>query len=84
MKSKIIYAAITAVTLLGTTAAFAESNGFTDKDKTKVLNTDRQKTNAKGAPETTGSMSNTNGAGSKATNTKGIPGKPIHANEQGN
>jgi hypothetical protein len=90
MKSKLIFAAITAASLLSTTVAFAESNGFTDKDKTKVLNTDRQSTMA-GAPDVTGTMKKhrrhrmhgANGEGSKPMASRGIKGKPIHANEQG-
>jgi hypothetical protein len=91
MKSKLIFAAITAASIFSTTAVFAESNGFTDKDKTKVLNTDRQSTMS-GAPDVTGTMKKhkkhktygTNGEGSKPMATRGIKGKPIHANEQGN
>ena len=78
--------------LENTHAAFAESNGFTDKDKTKVLNTDHQSTMS-GAADVTGTMKKkkhrmhkthgTNGEGSKPMATRGIKGKPIHANEQG-
>jgi len=91
MKSKLIFATVTAVSILGATAVFAESNGFTDKDKAKVLNTDRQSSMG-GYPDVTGTMKKhkrhktygTNGEGSKPMATRGIKGKPIHANEQGN
>jgi hypothetical protein len=90
MKSKLIFAAITAASLLSTTVAFAESNGFTDKDRKKVLKTDRQST-ASGAPDVTGTSKKhkrhrqygSNGEGSKPMASRGIKGKPIHANEQG-
>jgi len=83
MKSKIIYAALAAATLFTATSAFAESNGFTDRDRQQVLATDRQQPAMFGAPDQTGSIRRNNGQGSVPKTIRGLPGKPLHANEQG-
>jgi hypothetical protein len=83
MKPKFIYAAVTAAALLTATSAFAESNGFNDRDRQQVLNTDRQQPTMFGAPDQTGSFRRNNGQGSVPKTIRGLPGKPVHANEQG-